>query len=120
MAGWQVMNKSGVWQFNGTNVATILTTLSNKKVCVSVLCNATAQPYFENYKRLIGSLGLNADYGAARDTSEQNIIGTWIRSGAGAHTVFGNAASWGNAGYTKEEYIFHPDGTYQFYSKDFG
>ena len=58
--GWTVMSGSGVWQYNGANVASILTVYSNNKICVAVLCNATAQPYLKNYKDLIGSLDLDA------------------------------------------------------------
>lgn len=58
--GWHVMSRSGVWIYNGANVATILTTYSNGKVCVSVLCNATALPYLKDYQKLMAKLSLNA------------------------------------------------------------
>lgn len=57
--GWSVMSRSGVWVFNGTNVATILTTYSNKHICISILCNATAQPYLKDYQQLIGTVVIN-------------------------------------------------------------
>lgn len=57
--GWAVMAGSGVWKFNDANVASMLTTYSNQKVRLSILCNATAKPYLEDYKKLISSLHLS-------------------------------------------------------------
>ncbi|WP_276482600.1 hypothetical protein [Paraflavitalea pollutisoli] len=56
--GWAVMSGSGVWQREGSNVATILTTYSNSQVCISVLCHATAKPYLDDYKKFIAGLDL--------------------------------------------------------------
>lgn len=58
--GWTVMSGSGVWQKDGVNVATILTTYSNNQVCLSVFCNATAKPYLDDYKKFIAALDLPA------------------------------------------------------------
>jgi len=57
--GWTVMSGSGKWKFNGTNVATILTTYTGYNACVSIVCNATAMPYLENCKDFIGTVELN-------------------------------------------------------------
>ncbi|GGG97817.1 hypothetical protein [Pedobacter zeae] len=54
--GWDVMSKSGVYQFNGTNVATILTTYSNRQNCFSVVLKATAKPYLKMYQDFIATL----------------------------------------------------------------
>jgi hypothetical protein len=56
--GWTVMSRSGVWQYNGANVATILTTYSNGQVCVSILFNATARPYFNDYKKFLSEVSM--------------------------------------------------------------
>lgn len=56
--GWTITSRSGTWQYNGATVATILTTYSNRQVCVSILCNATAQPYLGNYQNLIATMEL--------------------------------------------------------------
>lgn len=61
MDGWTIASRSGTWQYNGATVATILTTYSNSKRCVSVLCNVTAQPYFSNYQDLLGTILLNIE-----------------------------------------------------------
>ncbi|RYG40301.1 MAG: hypothetical protein EOO01_27635 [Chitinophagaceae bacterium] len=55
---WSVVTRSGVWQYKGSNVATILVTYSNNNVCLSILCNATAQPYLAMYKNFIGTVEL--------------------------------------------------------------
>ncbi|GGH61856.1 hypothetical protein HNQ91_001150 [Filimonas zeae] len=56
---WTVMSRSGVWQYNGSNVATILTTYSNGHICISTLLNATAQPYMKDYQQLLASLSIH-------------------------------------------------------------
>ncbi|QEC40845.1 hypothetical protein [Pseudobacter ginsenosidimutans] len=55
--GWKMISGSGVWQHNGANVATVLTTFSNKQVCVSVLCNATAKPFLDEFAQFIATMG---------------------------------------------------------------
>lgn len=139
--GWTVVSRSGVWQYNGANVASILTTYSNNQVCVSILCNATAKPYLENYKKFIGSVELHAadtyahpetgtDAGQDADNSittsniveQQNltanplsansIIGEWRIN------IFETTGTQFTAGYFRKEYTFNSDGTYQFLRKD--
>jgi len=56
--GWQVMSGSGLWQFNGSNVATILTTFSGNGACVSISCNSTAERFLEEYQSLVGTITL--------------------------------------------------------------
>ena len=60
-AGWQVISRSGSWQFNGAAVITLLTTYSNNNVCVSILCNTNAQSYLETFKSLVGSIDLKGN-----------------------------------------------------------
>ncbi|MBS1559028.1 MAG: hypothetical protein JST69_09925 [Bacteroidetes bacterium] len=129
--GWTVISGSGVWQYNGANVATLLTVYSNNKICVSVLCNATAKPYLKDYQTLIGSLNLDASTikesaGAennavqpvsAPTTANSSIVGAWInftRESRG----FINGYNMYTGGYMKKEYLFNGDGTYIFRQKD--
>lgn len=56
--GWEVMSGSGLWQYNGSNVVTILTTFSGHGACVSIACNTIAQRFIEDYQTLIGSITL--------------------------------------------------------------
>jgi hypothetical protein len=76
--GWTIASRSGTWQYNGATVATILTTYSNNKRCVSILCNVTAQPYFTNYQNLLGTVALNIEDGGSsnpvnRDPAENTM-----------------------------------------------
>ncbi|AHF17272.1 hypothetical protein NIASO_05055 [Niabella soli DSM 19437] len=131
--GWTVMSGSGIWQYNGANVASVLTVYSNNRVCISVLCNATAQPYLKDYQALIGSLDLNPDgvseiaatenpsSTAAANTPANNgnasIAGLWCDYvlETTAYTINGRPQY--TAGYLRKEYTFHPDGTYIFRNK---
>lgn len=135
-AGWTVMSGSGVWQYNGANVATILTVYSNNQVCVSVLCNATAQPYLREYQKLLGSLDLDASRvreasggtnGAssagnspAMNTNSNAIVGLWtsnILESSGGYYANGMPVTNYTAGYFRKEYTFYANGTYQFLQK---
>lgn len=73
---WTIMSGSGNWKFNGTNVATILTTYSGKGACVSFVCNATAKPYLDVYKNFIAGLNISdgkaASPGATESITNQN------------------------------------------------
>ena len=70
--GWEVMSGSGLWQFNGSNVATILTTFSGHGACVSVACNATAERFLREYKSLVGSITLYDGKSDPAVNTEQN------------------------------------------------
>lgn len=66
---WSVVSRSGVWQFNGQNVASIVTTYSNGSRCVSVVLNATAQPYLEDYKNFISGVDIVYDNNSQENNS---------------------------------------------------
>ena len=132
--GWTVMSGSGVWQYNGANVASVLTVYSNNSVCVSVLCNATAQPYLKEYQTLLGSLYLdaasvtvtpateNTDPTAAgantsMNTGNTSITGLWIAY-RGEEAGYMNGFRMTTGGYFRKEYLLKEDGTYIFRVKN--
>ncbi len=69
---WTVMSGSGVWKFNGNNVATILTTYSGNGACVSIVCNATAKPYLDAFKNFMASIDLYNGKNDAPSVTAQN------------------------------------------------
>lgn len=125
--GWTVISGSGVWQYNGTNVASVLTVYSNNQVCVSVLCNATAQPYLKDYQALLGSLDLNADSVSSNaempvsasseettqpaNTNNSPLAGK-IWEGSSSEKFNGSGMNTG--GFFTKQYQFNADGTYRF------
>ncbi|GAB3431066.1 hypothetical protein GCM10027516_39250 [Niabella aquatica] len=112
--GWSVMSRSGVWQYNGANVATILTTYSNGKTCVSILCNATAQPYLKDFQKLIASITLAY---ALKNTTTANVaIGISTIKGLWANNQ-NETFGYMSGGYFRREYLFNADGTYQYRAK---
>lgn len=125
--GWTIISRSGVWKLNGVNVATLLTTYSNGKVCVSLLCNATAQPYLRDFQKLAGTVELNVQQapapaipapGSASGPPAQAIAGIW-----GSHvnetSGYSNGYPQTTGGYFRKEYRFNHDGTYVFLDKVF-
>jgi len=134
--GWTVMSGAGIWQFNGASVASMLTIYSNGKVCVSVLCNATAEPYLKDYQTLIGSFNLNAgsvapspaatatitpttnETPAANTTNNHtSIVGLWCDY-TNETSGYVNGTPMYTAGYFRKEYAFNADGTYVYRVKD--
>lgn len=136
--GWQVMSRSGVWQYNGANVATLLTTYSNGNVCVSVLWNGTAKPYMKNLTDFIASIDLDAGNVVTpqsdTENSNQNNTSSTLNnttSNTNASAIVGlwtnyilettgnsiNGSPQYTAGYLRKEYAFYPDGTYLFRNK---
>jgi len=131
--GWTVMSGAGVWQFNGTNVASMLTVYSNNKICMSVLCNATAQPYFKDYQTLIGSLDLDAsrsmetavisnnsstaNSNPSVNTVHSSLVGLWCDNILETSGYMNGFAQY-TAGYFRKEYLFNVDGTYVFRIKN--
>lgn len=55
---WTVMSGSGIWKFNGNNVATILTTYSGNGACASIVCNATAKLYLVDFQNFIANVDI--------------------------------------------------------------
>ncbi|MBS1576553.1 MAG: hypothetical protein JST09_14710 [Bacteroidetes bacterium] len=127
--GWTVISGSGTWQYNGAKVASILTVFSNNKVRLSVVCNATAKAYLQDYLTLIGSLKLDATgvtespgtgnntTAPAQNNNSNSIAGTWINSVSESRGLL-NGFNMYTGGYMRKEYVFKEDGTYMFRQKD--
>ncbi len=131
--GFTVMSGSGVWQYNGANVATMLTVYTNQKICIAMLCNSTAMPYLKEYQKLIGSLDINAADDAAAatenntppqphnttaaDSGNISIVGLWTDYMLETNGNYVNGQPQYTAGYFRKEYLFNADGTYTFRNK---
>lgn len=124
--GWTVVSRSGTWKYNGTDVATIITTFSDGKTCVSLLCNATTESYLKDFLQLIESVELarplkpEASLPVAANrvaTHTTDIAGLW----GSYHTEtsgFINGTPMTTGGYFRKEYLFYGDGTYLYRAKD--
>lgn len=124
---WTVMSGSGTWQYNGANVSSVLTVYSNKQVCISVLCNATAATFLKDYQTLIASLTLHSENAVAISGTQNNpengdsaavthtntIAGLWVVNLAESRG-FVNGHLMYTGGYTRKEYQLSEDSTYTF------
>ncbi|OJU63196.1 MAG: hypothetical protein BGO01_11265 [Armatimonadetes bacterium 55-13] len=120
--GWSVMAGTGLWKYNGANVASVLTVYSNKKVCVSVLCNTTAQPYVKDYQTLLASLSLDASKASnapvsAAPANKSSLVGLWVDYKT-ENNGYQNGSPMLTGGYFRREYLLKSDGTYVFRAKD--
>lgn len=115
---WTVMSGSGVWQYNGSNVTSMLTVYSNYTICIALLCNATAMPYLKEYQLMLGTIGFDIskinNENNSTNTGSQNlsdnlsVVGTWDQ--------YVNER--GTTGYFRSEYVIKADGTYLFLRKN--
>jgi hypothetical protein len=123
--GWKIMSGSARWTFDQKPAATIMTTCSGHEARVSFVVNTNAARYLQDYENLIASIDLyypgkavqQAPVPSGGDNTTE-IAGVWVKSGS-VNPSYGDAASWGAGGSTKDQYIIHPNGTYEFYSKAF-
>ena len=115
--GWKI--KSGVTKFNFNNneAIALLTTASGYNRCVSIVVTTNSEDYTKDIEGLLGSVELQKQISITDDNSKL-ILGTWSKSGS-AYEVYGDPVSHGNAGYTKSQYSFHANGTYDFVAKTF-
>lgn len=128
---WTAMSRSGVWQYKGSNVATILTTYSNGSVCFSTLLNATAQPYMSEYEKMLASLSINEKelkkYAFQQEGNKKQtdpsvannfpLVGLWVDYSLETTGNNMNGIPQYTAGYLRKEYAFYKDGTYTFRNK---
>jgi hypothetical protein len=124
--GWKIKSASGKFNFNDKPAAILLTTFSGYDRCVSIMATTNSQSYLETIEIFVGGIDLkkpeadsNTSQPVSNDHNNAAITGTWIKSGS-VSPVYGNPASWGAGGYTKNQYVFNANGTYAFYSKSFG
>ncbi|PUZ28871.1 hypothetical protein DCC81_05165 [Chitinophaga parva] len=125
-SGWTAMSGNGVWQYNGANVASMLTVYSNKKVCVAILCNATAMPYLKAYQTMLGSLDIAAaDHPGSSNTNHTSlaakgngnaVVGLWSYNLLET-SGYSNGFPQYTAGYSRSEYLLKEDGTYIYRAK---
>lgn len=110
--GWTRLSGSGNWTHEGTNVASVLTVFSNNRVVVSILCNATAQPYLKDYQKLVASAVLIYKEVQA-DAASAKLAGIWqfyMNETSGSMTT---------GGYFRREYRLNANGTYEYLTKTF-
>ena len=115
--GWTVVSGTGIWQFEGKNVASVLTVYSNKKICFSVLCNLNEQSYIKDLQELIGSLSLDPGKEVPDTKTGVSLPGLWVYYLNETSGMINGTVQY-TAGYFRREYQFNKDGTYVYRAKD--
>lgn len=126
--GWKIKVATGKFTFENKPAAILLTTYSGFERCVSILSILNSEEYLQDIIGFIGSVDLKKPELSNPARSEvinptniadnTVVTGTWIKAGS-VTPSYGSPASWGAAGSTKDQYTFHENGTYTFYSKSF-
>lgn len=128
IGGWSMIRGSGVWQYNGSTVTSVLSVYSNNKVSVAVLCNSTAANYLNIYKSFNETFRFSADNentegvqnppaGNGQVENSISVVGIWVvyqRESSG----FVNGHLLYTGGYMRKEYQLKQDGTYIFREKN--
>lgn len=131
--GWKIKAATGKFTFNNQPAAAILTTFSGYNYCVSIIATTNSESYISSIEKFISTIVLKKpeivpdtitqvpadNMQDANNPANAEIAGTWIKAGS-VTPAYGSPASWGAGGSTKDQYIFHANGTYVFYSKAFG
>lgn len=121
--GWQVKVGIAPFAFNGGQSLAMLTTLTGYGRTLSIVAVTNSEDYLPAVDEFLASVKLKTPdappatvaTNAGVDTS---IVGSWGKKG-GVHQTYGDPVSYGNAGYSKDQYTFRADGTYSFVSKTF-
>ncbi|MCL4549813.1 MAG: hypothetical protein M1495_14720 [Bacteroidetes bacterium] len=120
--GWKIKAGTGKFIFNGADAAAMLTTASGYDRCVSIVVVTNSQDYITDVETLLSSIDLvkpqTNEQQQTNNDGNTSILGTWGKQG-GVHQTYGDPASYGNAGYSNDQYTFNSNGTYSFVSKTF-
>jgi hypothetical protein len=121
--GWQVKAGGASFAFHNGQSLAMLTTLTGYGKTVSIVAVTNSEDYLPAIDSFLASVklkkpdaplsGIAADAGAG-----SSIVGTWGKK-AGVHQTYGDPVSYGQAGYSKDQYTFQAGGTYSFVSKTF-
>ncbi|MEO5858507.1 MAG: hypothetical protein ABIR33_06110 [Pyrinomonadaceae bacterium] len=125
--GWEAEVGVGVFEKDGLKGAALLTTFTGNGKVVAVLAITNSDAYQPDIEKFVDNITLPAiaaqkasvaapAAAASGDTSK--LIGRWQRSSSSSPS-YADAASWGNAGYTKCRYEFNADGTYIYTERSF-
>lgn len=120
--GWKIKAGTGKFIFNGADAAAMLTTASGYDRCVSIVVVTNSQDYITDVETLLSSIDLvkpqTNEQQQTNNDGNTSILGTWGKQ-SGVHQTYGDPASYGNAGYSNDQYTFNSNGTYSFVSKTF-
>lgn len=121
--GWKVVAASGTATFDNAHMDIIHIVISGYNICVSIVIRSNSlNAYTTDVDKFVESVNVikpdASQYAAEIKYADTGLVGTWVKSSS-ARATWADPAFVGLAGYTKDEYIFHPGGTYYFISKTF-
>ena len=129
--GWKVEAGASAIKTDEGDAVALLSVFSNGSTAMSVLTMLNNEKYLADADNLIASVTLNRtqtitsspaqppkESTSGKQEPDQRLIGKWNRTGA-SHPSYGDAASWGTAGYTTSRYEFKSDGSYVYTERSF-
>lgn len=115
-------SKAGVvkFTFNKSEALAMLTTLTGKNRCASIVATTNSEEYLQTIAQFVGSVKLVKPDSAsqpivAKDPGYLKITGTW-RRGQGITTSGGSYGRWK---YTAYQYTFNDNGSYTYIIKTY-
>ena len=121
--GWEVQSGYAPFENDGIKGIVVLVTSSGFEKMVNIIILTNTDTYEKNITAFLESVSLkkpevNSQTATENNSDNLSIIGTWGKN-SGAHQTYGDPVSYGNAGYSKDQYTFNSNGTYSFVSKTF-
>ncbi len=119
--GWEAKSGVAPFDFNGGKSMAMLVTMSGygKRMSIAILTNT--EDYRTEVEKFLESVTMmkpEMNSEPLADNNNTSVVGTWGKSG-GVTQRSGDPVSYGNAGYSKDQYTFKNGGTYLFVSKTF-
>jgi len=121
--GWATISGGSAFTFDGAKSMVLLSTFSGFGKRTSVLVLTNSEDYLPVVTTFFAGLTLTATTenktATAPAANAPSVIGTWQKKGGSAGIVYGDAVSYGTAGYGKDQYTFNSNNTYSFIAKTY-
>ena len=118
--GWKIKSGATTFSFNKTDATAMLRTMSGFDRCVSIVLTTNSVEYLKTLETFLSSIELKKpDSQIIQNPVSNNnvsVVGTW---GFGNNAMMANAR-YGPWYYSKQQYSFNADGTYNFTRKTYG
>ncbi|HEY0355707.1 MAG TPA: lipocalin family protein, partial [Flavisolibacter sp.] len=114
--GWKIKTGIGKFVFNNTESMVMVTTFSGYDRCVSIVSITNSEDYMDDIEAFLSSIDLKKqDVNMQQPAGNATVLGSWGKS----NTVSQVNNRFGNYSYSKQQYTFNGDGSYEFTAKTY-
>ncbi len=123
--GWDAQGGAAPFEFSGAQSVAMLVTMSGYGKCMSIVILTNTEDYQTEIEKFLESVDLKKLEATTQPVKDpeysSSIVGSWGKSASPnqKYDDYKRPYSLINGGYQKDQYTFHPDGTYSYFSKTF-